>query len=110
VNRLPDDGFFDEATPVHTARAPGRLDLMGGIADYSGSLVLQLPIAAEAEASVQWEPEAGGGAAPALGVGPTNPKAPRGASGVRLPRCDLGRPYGGVPAQVAPGTATHWGG
>ena len=27
------------------ARAPGRLDLMGGIADYSGSLVLQMPIA-----------------------------------------------------------------
>lgn len=23
------------------ARAPGRLDVMGGIADYSGSLVLQ---------------------------------------------------------------------
>src|SRR5262245_33562955 len=27
------------------ARAPGRLDVMGGIADYSGSLVLQRPIA-----------------------------------------------------------------
>jgi galactokinase len=26
------------------ASAPGRLDVMGGIADYSGSLVLQLPI------------------------------------------------------------------
>jgi L-arabinokinase len=26
------------------ARAPGRLDVMGGIADYSGSLVLQWPI------------------------------------------------------------------
>ncbi len=26
------------------SRAPGRLDVMGGIADYSGSLVLQLPI------------------------------------------------------------------
>src|SRR5688572_29828076 len=25
------------------ARAPGRLDLMGGIADYSGSLTLELP-------------------------------------------------------------------
>ena len=29
---------------VH-ASAPGRLDVMGGIADYSGSLVLQMPIA-----------------------------------------------------------------
>ena len=26
------------------ARAPGRLDVMGGIADYSGSLVLELPL------------------------------------------------------------------
>ena len=31
-------------TPVFVARAPGRLDVMGGIADYSGSLVLQWPI------------------------------------------------------------------
>jgi L-arabinokinase len=27
-----------------TSRAPGRLDVMGGIADYSGALVLQLPL------------------------------------------------------------------
>lgn len=27
-------------------RAPGRLDVIGGVADYSGSLVLQMPIAA----------------------------------------------------------------
>jgi len=31
-------------TPVFVTRAPGRLDVMGGIADYSGSLVLQWPI------------------------------------------------------------------
>ena len=31
--------------PVLVARAPGRLDVMGGIADYSGSLVLQMPLA-----------------------------------------------------------------
>jgi galactokinase len=30
--------------PVFLSRAPGRLDVMGGIADYSGSLVLQWPI------------------------------------------------------------------
>jgi L-arabinokinase len=30
--------------PIFIARAPGRLDVMGGIADYSGSLVLQWPI------------------------------------------------------------------
>ena len=27
---------------IYIARAPGRLDVMGGIADYSGSLVLQV--------------------------------------------------------------------
>ncbi len=30
--------------PARIASAPGRLDVMGGIADYSGSLVLQLPL------------------------------------------------------------------
>jgi galactokinase len=35
----------DEAdAPVFVSRAPGRLDVMGGIADYSGALVLQWPI------------------------------------------------------------------
>lgn len=34
----------DHAAPVFVARAPGRLDVMGGIADYSGALVLQWPI------------------------------------------------------------------
>jgi len=38
VDTPEDDG------PVFVARAPGRLDVMGGIADYSGSLVLQWPI------------------------------------------------------------------
>jgi len=37
-------GLFATAARVFAARAPGRLDLMGGIADYSGSLVLQLPL------------------------------------------------------------------
>lgn len=36
--------FFERAAPILVARAPGRLDLMGGIADYSGSLVLELPL------------------------------------------------------------------
>jgi L-arabinokinase len=34
------------------ARAPGRLDVMGGIADYSGSLVLQLPLAVHTTATL----------------------------------------------------------
>jgi galactokinase len=36
--------LFDPRAELVLARAPGRLDVMGGIADYSGSLVLQMPI------------------------------------------------------------------
>lgn len=46
-------GLFEHARPIVVARAPGRLDVMGGIADYSGSLVLQMPIQAAALAAVQ---------------------------------------------------------
>src|SRR5271155_2989641 len=48
LGQHPDLGVRDLFTPGAeriVARAPGRLDVMGGIADYSGSLVLQLPIA-----------------------------------------------------------------
>jgi galactokinase len=40
-----DTTLFDSQSEITIARAPGRLDVMGGIADYSGSLVLELPIA-----------------------------------------------------------------
>jgi L-arabinokinase len=36
--------IFEKNATVYTGIAPGRLDVMGGIADYSGSLVLQMPI------------------------------------------------------------------
>jgi len=36
---------FDDSKPIFSATSPGRLDVMGGIADYSGSLLLQMPIA-----------------------------------------------------------------
>ena len=36
--------FFDGEGPIAGARAPGRLDVMGGVADYSGSIVLEMPI------------------------------------------------------------------
>jgi L-arabinokinase len=45
--------FFDRARAVVVARAPGRLDVMGGIADYSGSLVLELPLANATVVAVQ---------------------------------------------------------
>jgi len=36
--------FSSNKSPIYFANAPGRMDVMGGIADYSGSLVLQMPI------------------------------------------------------------------
>ncbi len=37
--------FFNAHRPILLSRAPGRFDVMGGFADYSGSLVLEMPIA-----------------------------------------------------------------
>jgi galactose-1-phosphate uridylyltransferase (family 1) len=69
----PPGAFFAPGRAVAIGRAPGRLDVMGGIADYSGSLVLQLPLreaalvaAQEADDGevrvVSLAPEAGGAA------------------------------------------------
>lgn len=33
--------FFDSGTPITVARGPARIDLMGGVADYSGSVVFE---------------------------------------------------------------------
>jgi len=49
--------LFVPGREVVVTRAPGRLDVMGGIADYSGSLVLQLPIAEATFAALQRDPE-----------------------------------------------------
>ena len=45
--------YFSAGEPVFVASAPGRLDVMGGIADYSGSLVLELPLDRSTVAMVQ---------------------------------------------------------
>ena len=44
---------LDPQRPTFIARAPGRLDVMGGIADYSGARVLELPLACTTQAFVQ---------------------------------------------------------
>jgi galactokinase len=47
IRKEKSDHFRDllaPVSPLYVARAPGRLDVMGGIADYSGSLVLELPL------------------------------------------------------------------
>jgi L-arabinokinase len=49
--------LFDTEQELIVTRAPGRLDVMGGIADYSGSLVLELPIAEATFAAIQLNPE-----------------------------------------------------
>src|SRR5215211_1951180 len=51
------NALFEGGGPVFVTRAPGRLDLMGGIADYSGSLVLELPIASATHAALQLRTE-----------------------------------------------------
>lgn len=50
--REPD--LFTPEQPVTVARAPGRLDVMGGVADYSGSVVLELPLGAGTFCALQW--------------------------------------------------------
>ncbi|XP_006401380.2 L-arabinokinase [Eutrema salsugineum] len=45
--------LFNWEEDIVVARAPGRLDVMGGIADYSGSLVLLMPTREACHAAVQ---------------------------------------------------------
>jgi L-arabinokinase len=45
-----------DACDLIVTRAPGRLDVMGGIADYSGSLVLQMPLRAATLVALQRDP------------------------------------------------------
>ena len=53
VETLRAQALFERGASIQLSRAPGRLDVMGGIADYSGSLVLQRPIAEATWAAVQ---------------------------------------------------------
>jgi galactokinase len=55
VASLPNDWhtLFNSEKELIVTRAPGRLDVMGGIADYSGSLVLQMPIEAAVHVALQ---------------------------------------------------------
>src|SRR6218665_3612502 len=44
--------FFGDKQTLVQASSTGRLDVMGGIADYSGSMVLQMPIKEKATVTV----------------------------------------------------------
>jgi len=48
--------LFDPSREIVISRAPGRLDVMGGIADYSGSLVLEMPIREATLVALQRDP------------------------------------------------------
>ena len=95
--------FFVPGEPVFVASAPGRLDVMGGIADYSGALVLQLPLDRHTTAMLQLQDE------PSLDVVSIRGGQPFYAS-IRLdaflhsPAC--------APEKLAelfsPGTSGHW--
>jgi L-arabinokinase len=45
--------LFSKEEQIISATAPGRMDVMGGIADYSGSLLLQMPIKQTTTVSIQ---------------------------------------------------------
>jgi L-arabinokinase len=90
-------------TPVFVARAPGRLDVMGGIADYSGSLVLQWPIREATRVALRpWT-------APRISI-----TSVAGDGHARY--CDVpldlvanrGRPYDDVRAWFAADPSRHW--
>ena len=44
---------FVPGKPIRVSRAPGRLDVMGGIADYTGSLVCEMPLHRAAAVAIQ---------------------------------------------------------
>ncbi|KAK2983390.1 hypothetical protein RJ640_016014 [Escallonia rubra] len=51
--RMAAANLFNWEEDIIVARAPGRLDVVGGIADYSGCLVLQMPIREACHVAVQ---------------------------------------------------------
>jgi len=46
-------GNFNPGKPVRVSRAPGRLDVMGGIAEYTGSLVCEMTLDRAAAVAIQ---------------------------------------------------------
>lgn len=50
--------FFDASGPVILTRAPGRLDVIGGVADYSGSLVAEATIGEATHVAMQLRQDA----------------------------------------------------
>lgn len=88
--------------PAFVARAPGRLDVMGGIADYSGSLVLQWPIRESTRVGLQRRSDR------VLHIESSDAGGPRIAR-VPLELFEDGRaPYDRVRAWFAQDDTRHW--
>ncbi|HEX3250450.1 MAG TPA: galactokinase family protein [Pyrinomonadaceae bacterium] len=94
-------GFFS-AGEILVSRAPGRIDLMGGIADYSGSLVLQWPIAAATHVAIQHQE------VPAIEICsvPSHPEDR--VRACAIPLKDLEAGVESVRAKFASDPALHW--
>src|SRR5918911_4806138 len=75
--------WFRPGPPITLGHAPARLDVMGGIADYSGATVLELPLALGVWVSAQLGDDG------LLAVRTDGPAVPR-----------LARPETSVPAAV----------
>ena len=100
--------LFDPRAELFVARAPGRLDVMGGIADYSGSLVLELPTAEATFVALQRD------GAPTLRV-VSLADDPERALAFEMPLADFergGEPVGYEEARryFARDAARHWAG
>jgi L-arabinokinase len=99
--------FFETGAPLVVARAPGRLDLMGGIADYSGALVLELPLAVAAFAAAQ------ASAAPEVAIRSMQAAAIDAHTDVVIPLDQLAPsgaplPYAAARALLAADPRAHW--
>jgi L-arabinokinase len=92
-------GFFSSAE-ILMSRAPGRLDLMGGIADYSGSLVLQWPIAAATHIALQLQD------APTIQICSLPSNSEEQVRSVTIPLADLQSDYDSVRARFT--HDRHW--
>jgi galactokinase len=92
-------GFFSSAE-ILMSRAPGRLDLMGGIADYSGSLVLQWPIAAATHIALQLQD------APTIQICSLPSNSEEHVRSVTIPLADLQSDYDSVRARFT--HDRHW--
>jgi len=94
--RIAHSDLFAQDRDIVVARAPGRLDVMGGIADYSGSLVLEWPLADATVVAAQRDSD------PAVTI----------VSGERVAQLSLpaliSLDYGGARALFARDPAQHW--